>query len=213
LAWSAPDPLFALEANIIATGAALDQIAELVGCQGGQELSGLAAKAEDTGGLSVVPAFSGLGAPYWDRSALGVIVGLRRETSPAQLARAAFDAVAQQVCDAVEAVDAAGAPVKEIRADGGPSRNPALMQWQADLLGKPVAVGSEAEVSALGAARLAWTTLGVELPPVAPNVTYFPALDPDRRQSERDRWADAVCRSRGLAAKRRIRPETTEATP
>ncbi|PSL00348.1 glycerol kinase [Haloactinopolyspora alba] len=201
LAWQIDDPAFALEGNILATGAALASTARLLGVADGPALAALAATVSDAGGLIMVPAFAGLAAPHWDRDAQGLLVGLAGDTEPAQVARAAIDAVAHQVCDVVDVIDDENAPLVELRADGGGSRSDVLMQAQADLLGRPVAVSAAAELSALGVVELA---LNVERgergagPGGAVARVYEPQIDVDRRAVARARWRDAIRRSRGL---------------
>lgn len=208
LAWQTDSPRYAREGNILASGAAMDAVAGLLGVRGGPELDALAAGAPDSGGLSLVPAFSGLAAPYWDRNAVGLVVGLVRETSPAHLARAAVEAVAHQVCDVVEAIEEGTGPIAELRADGGASRSSLLMQTQADLLGRPVRVSSVAELSALGAVRLAQDADGAGEPVEADAQTaavYEPRTDDDARLAARHRWREAVGRSLSRGGDRRRR--------
>lgn len=201
LAWVAGGaPTYAREGNVLASGAALDWAAGLLGIGGGAALSELAAQVPDSGGVDLVPAFAGLGAPTWDRSATGLITGVTGGTTRAHLARAALEAVAHQVADVVEAVESDGrAHVDVLHADGGATASDLLMQLQADLLDRPVLVADAPEASALGAAALAARTLG--LPPVAsaPGRLVEPTSDPERRGAARARWHQAVLRSRGLA--------------
>ena len=111
--------------------------------------------------MCLVPAFTGLGAPYWDRSASGILTGLTAGTTPAHVARAALEAVAHQVVDVVEAVESDGeVRIDLLKVDGGATASRLLMQLQADLLGRPVHVADVPEASALGAALLAARTLG-----------------------------------------------------
>lgn len=220
LAWLADNAQYAREGNIVATGSGLDALAGLLGFE---DVGALIREAEQADGphLSYVPAFSGLGAPHWDRAAVGLLVGLGREANRAQVARAGLDAIAQQICDVVEAMESAGDVVGELWADGGSSASPFLMQLQADLLGKPIKLAAQAEASALGAAWLAWQTLGepvwndphkvssfrcgtlrgpqgnpTQSSEQASRVIYQPQRDQRWRQNERARWADAISRSR-----------------
>jgi glycerol kinase len=156
--------------------------------------------------VALVPAFTGLGAPYWDRHASGIVVGVTRGSSRAQLARAAVESVALQVCDVVEAMEqASGQTLGVLRADGGGSAGAPLMQCQADLLGRPVLAGTTAEMSALGASHMAGTAVGLwdgekALAALArPTRDYRPQSDDESRERQRRAWADAVARSRGLA--------------
>ena len=107
-----------------------------------------------------MPAFAGLGAPHWDRQARAALTGMSNSTTRAHIARAAVDAVAQQICDIAETIPATDGTPRRLRADGGATVSDLLMQTQADLLGHPVEVADVPEISALGAAELAWTTLG-----------------------------------------------------
>src|SRR5262249_12504440 len=124
--------------------------------QPGAETASLAAGVPDTGGVYFVPAFVGLGAPHWNPTARGAITGLTRATTAAHLARAALEAIAYQTRELVEAMEAdAGAPLAELRVDGGAAANDFLMQFQADVLGQPVVRPANVEPTALGAAFLA----------------------------------------------------------
>ena len=211
LVWLGETPFYAREGNVIATGAAVDAMAHLLRFESVGTMLALVEVAPAssggtvgaTTGLSIVPAFSGLGAPYWDRAAQPVIVGWGRDTSAADLAAAALDAVAQQVCDVVDAMRDAGDALDALHADGGASVNPALMQLQADLAGLPVLVAGVTEASALGVARLAWETLDGGTP--APwddgghTRIYEPRRDAAWRAAQRARWHAAVAVSRGRA--------------
>ncbi|HZF73964.1 MAG TPA: FGGY-family carbohydrate kinase, partial [Gemmatimonadaceae bacterium] len=125
------------------------------------EVEALAASVSDTGGVYIVPAFAGLGAPHWDQYARGTIVGLTRGSTKAHLSRAALEAIVLQVRDVLTAMEAdAGIKLKELRVDGGASANDLLMQLQADLLSVPVVRPKVAETTALGAAYLAGLAVG-----------------------------------------------------
>ncbi len=122
----------------------------------------LARRVPDTGGVYFVPAFTGLGAPYWDPQARGALVGLTRGTTAAHLARATLEAIAFQSADVLNAMQTdSGGALSELRVDGGGSRNALLMQFQADLLGAPVVCARHAESTALGAASLAAVGVGL----------------------------------------------------
>jgi glycerol kinase len=202
LAWLvAGVPTYAREGNIVASGSALDWMARALGVpagtSGGAFLTTLAAQVPDAGGVSFVPAFSGLGAPYWDREATGLLAGVTGGTTQAHLARAALEAVAHQVADVVEAIESDGqARVATLHADGGATASGLLMQLQADLLGRPVHVADVPEASALGAALLAARTLGLAVAPATVGVAVEPGDDP-RTSDRRGAWARAVARSRG----------------
>ena len=129
-------------------------------------MQGLAESVPDSGGVIVVPAFAGLGAPYWDAEARGAIVGLTRGSTVAHIARAALESIAFQSAALLQAMDrdarsAGGAPLAELRVDGGASVNDLLMQFQADLLGIPVVRPQVTETTALGAAYLAGLAVGI----------------------------------------------------
>lgn len=205
LAWLADAPVYAREGNIVASGAALDWAAQLLTDGDVGALGPLAATVPDAGGLAFVPAFSGLGAPWYDRSATGIVAGITGASSRAHLARAAFDAVAHQVGDVVAALTVDGkAPLDVLHADGGPTASVLLMQRQADVLGRPVQVSPVAESSALGAALMAAIALGHHDAPAAwaraaaPGGVVDPRLLPGDRTRERSAWRAAVARSRGL---------------
>ncbi|WP_426592115.1 FGGY family carbohydrate kinase [Cellulomonas sp. McL0617] len=205
VAWLTADgPTYAREGNILSSGSALDWMATIIGTDpdrpGGAVVSGLADQVPDAGGVSLVPAFAGLGAPYWDRAATAVLTGMTAGTTRAHLARAALESVAHQVVDVVDAV-ATDAEIIEIVADGGATASATLMQIQADLLGRPVRTADVAEASAVGVALLAGTTLQ-GLPesrasaPSAGGRTVVPAIDDVQRRARRTAWRDAVARSR-----------------
>jgi glycerol kinase len=188
-------PTYAREGNIVSSGSALAWTAALLGLPGSAELVTLAASVPDRGGVTLVPAFSGLAAPHWNRRMQASLSGLTGGSGPAQVARAAVDAVAQQVCDVVEVVDGDGTPLTVLRADGGATAAPLLMQTQADLLGRPVEVAEVAEVSAVGAAALAWSVLGTAPTWVAdrgPGRTYEPRVSEDERAARRAAWRQEV---------------------
>jgi glycerol kinase len=110
----------------------------------------------DTGGVYIVPAFTGLGAPYWDSGARGIITGLTRATGKAHIVRAALESIAFQSRELIDAMEAdSGEPIRELRVDGGAAVNDFLMQFQADILGRPVVRPIDVETTALGAAYLA----------------------------------------------------------
>lgn len=125
------------------------------------EISSLAASADSSGGISLVPALAGLGSPHWDAGARGAILGITRATTTAHIARAALEAVAFRVREIVEAMESAGTIISELRADGGMTASNALMQIQANALQRPIVRPSIQETTALGAARLAMETAGL----------------------------------------------------
>jgi glycerol kinase len=204
VAWALPEgTTFALEGNITVTGGAVDWVGGLLGMReraaGAATLAGTVA---DTGGVYLVPALAGLGAPFWDADARGLICGATRGTTAAHLARAAIEAIAFQVRDVFDAMREDGAAATTLLADGGASGNDALMQFQADVLGHPVIRNDSADLSAQGAAWLAGLAVGVwpslaALEALPRTVTRF-----DPRMHERERaaryagWLDAVRRAR-----------------
>jgi glycerol kinase len=154
---------YALEGSVFSAGAVVQWLRDGLGLIGSsREIEALAASVPDAGGVVLVPAFAGLGAPYWDPYARGTIVGLTRGTTAGHLARAALESIAFQSRDVLEAMrrDAA-MPLEELRVDGGASVNDLLMQFQADVLGVPVVRPRVTETTALGAAYLAGLAVGV----------------------------------------------------
>jgi glycerol kinase len=129
--------------------------------QSSSEVEALASQVPDTGGVYLVPAFAGLGAPHWDQYARGLIIGLTRGSSRAHIARAALEGIAYQVADVLHAMESdAKIRLKELRVDGGACANNLLMQFQADLLNVPVVRPKVSETTALGAAYLAGLAVG-----------------------------------------------------
>ena len=209
VAWTLADgsTTYALEGAIFVTGAAVQWLRDGLGViESAAEIGPLAASVPDTGGACVVPAFTGLGSPWWDPHARGTIVGITRGTTSAHIARAVVEAMAFQTRDAVDAmVAASGTPVTDLRVDGGASVMDLLLQLQADQLGVIVRRPVDQETTALGAAFLAglaegvWPslsaiterwTLDVEVPPVA---------DRTAADAAHQTWLRAVERSRGWA--------------
>lgn len=164
IAWSRPGQVtYALEGNIYATGATIGWLGELMGwADPAARVTELAAATPDSAGVFLVPAFVGLGAPWWDAQARGMIYGLTLGSGAGQLARAALESIAFQIYDIFAAVqEEAGIPLTTLHADGGASTNSLLMQFQADLVQCPVLCSASPEVSALGAAFLAGLGVGV----------------------------------------------------
>ena len=168
LAWhDGSTPTFALEGNIVHTGAAVQWAAKLLASDapGAESLDALteqAAALPDNGGVYFVPALSGLGAPHWQAHARGVICGLTEASSRAHIVRASLESIGYQIRDVFEAMEHdIGEPLREIWVDGGATRNRWLMQFLADLLSRPVIRSLSPEVSALGAAHLAGKALGL----------------------------------------------------
>jgi glycerol kinase len=185
-------PTYAREGNILSSGAALAWAARLLGGSVA-DLLDRAATVSDAGQVTLIPAFTGLGAPHWDREVRGALTGLDDGTDPARLARAAVEAVAHQVCDVIEVIDA-DSPVRlsSLRADGGMTASDLVMQTQADLLGRPVEVADVPEVSALGVADLARRRHGAAPTSRATRRVFEPVLDEDVRADRRRRWREQV---------------------
>ena len=166
-AQTSAQPQYALEGSVFIGGAVVQWLRDgLRAIPASADVQALAESVADAGGVVVVPAFTGLGAPYWQPDARGAIVGLTRGTTMAHIARAALESIAFQSAALLQAMDrdarsAGGAPLAELRVDGGASVNDLLMQFQADLLGIPVARPRVTETTALGAAYLAGLAVGL----------------------------------------------------
>ena len=199
LAWVRGDtPTYALEGNILSSGATLTWAADLLA---GGRVADLIAEAEsvdDNAGVTLVPAFSGLGAPHWDRAAQALISGLTTTTRRGHVALAAVESIAHQICDIVDVIEQVTGPLKAFRADGGATASELVVQTQADLLGHDVEVSVVAELSALGSAKLAWESLGEGSRWPAENRARVVTsrLDPETRIRRRRRWATEVARAR-----------------
>jgi glycerol kinase len=194
IAWSQGGKVVhALEGNISVSGQAAAFMAQLLGLDDAAALSALAESVDDSNGATFVPALVGLGAPYWRSDARGTITGLSLGTVPAHLARAALEAIAFQVADGFAAMEQdMGATMAELRADGGASRNGFLMQFQADILDRTVATAAAPEVSALGAAALAFAGLGIAMGPVAAAQWHVSTMSDSDRAAHRLRWHTAI---------------------
>jgi glycerol kinase len=157
-----PAPEYALEGSVFIGGAVVQWLRDgLRAIDSSAAVQALAESVPDAGGVYFVPAFTGLGAPYWDAQARGAIVGLTRGSTLAHIARAALESIAFQSAALLQAMGKDAAPVAELRVDGGASVNDLLMQFQADLLGIPVVRPAVTETTALGAAYLAGLASGV----------------------------------------------------
>jgi len=191
VAWSLPDSIsYALDGGIYVAGAAVQWLRDGLGIiQSAQETYELAMSVPDSNGVYFVPALTGLGSPWWDADARGLVTGITRGTTRAHLARAALEAIAHQVADVVDALPTRPAV---LRADGGATANGFLMQHQADLLGIPVEVAAELETTALGAAALAARGRAR----VSVGATHEPRLSRDEVVARRQAWNDAVNRTR-----------------
>jgi glycerol kinase len=198
---------YALEGSVFVTGAAVQWLRDGLGLVArASDTEAAARSVPDTGGVYFVPAFVGLGAPYWDERARGTIVGLTRGTRREHLIRATLEAIAFQTRDVVECVRAdSGLALEALRVDGGASTNDFLMQFQADVLGAPVRRPALLEATAMGAAALAGLAVGFfhrpsDVERFAGRITEFePRLDAARREELYAGWKRAVERSRGWA--------------
>ncbi|MCS0498952.1 glycerol kinase GlpK [Protaetiibacter mangrovi] len=196
-------PRFALEGSVAVAGSLIQWLRDNLGIiRDAAEVEALAESVDDNGDVYVVPAFAGLFAPYWRPDARGAIVGLTRFATKAHLARASLEAVAYQTLDVVRAADAEhGAPIRELRVDGGMVGNELLMQFQADVLGIPVVRPVIAETTALGAAYAAGLAVGIwadtdELRTLwAEDRRWEPAIDEATREHGVARWHRAVERT------------------
>ena len=197
-------PEFAMEGSVFVGGAVVQWLRDgLHAISGSHEVQALAQSVPDSGGVIVVPAFTGLGAPYWKPDARGTITGLTRGSTVAHIARAALESIAYQSAALLKAmsrdvVEAGGAAVAELRVDGGACVNDLLMQFQADLLGIPVVRPAVTETTALGAAYLAGLATGVyqstdELASLwRVERRFLPTLETQRARELMERWEHAV---------------------
>lgn len=199
---------YALEGSIFITGAAVQWLRDGLGIiQSSSEMQELAETVPDSGGVFFVPAFAGLGAPYWDPYARGAIVGLTRGTTRAHLARATLEAMAFQSAEVIEAMQKdSGVKLAELRVDGGAAVNDLAMQFQADVLGVDVVRPAVIETTALGAAYLAGLQVGYwkGLDDVAghwrEDRRFRPAMDPAKRKELVVGWSRAIERAKGWEA-------------
>ncbi|MGZ9030784.1 MAG: glycerol kinase GlpK [Burkholderiaceae bacterium] len=201
-------PAYMLEGSVFVAGAVVQWLRDGLSLfTRSDDVEALARQVPDAGGVLLVPAFVGLGAPHWDPDARGTIVGLTRGTSKAHVARAALESIAFQSYDVLEAMQAdAEQPVTELRVDGGAARNDLLMQFQADVMGVPVVRPVVTETTALGAAYLAGLATGFwagtdEIAALWRAERRFePSMSVDRRDAMVDQWRRAVERSRRWAS-------------
>jgi glycerol kinase len=204
IAWKIGDTVhYALEGSIFVAGSVVQWLRDGLGIiRSSAEIEGLARSVADNGGVYFVPALTGLGAPYWDQYAKGTITGITRGTTAAHIARAALEGIAFQTMDIVSAMGKdAGVPLKELKVDGGASRNNLLMQFQADIIGAQVIRPKVTETTALGAAYLAGIAVG-----------FWAGIDEVKQQWKAERifvpsasesdvaaakagWADAISRT------------------
>ena len=205
VAWNVDRKLtYALEGSVFVGGAVVQWLRDGLGIiKSAAEVEKLAGTVPDSGGVYLVPAFAGLGAPHWDQYARGTITGLTRGTTAAHLARAALEGIAFQVADVIDVMqEDSSTPIRELRVDGGAAANDLLMQFQADLLGVPVVRPKVLETTALGAAYLAGLAVGVwsgteELQSHRQvERTFEPKMPRDEAMHRRKRWSQALGRAR-----------------
>ena len=204
IAWKIGDKInYALEGSIYVGGSVVQWLRDGLCCiKSSSEIEGLAASVPDSGGVFFVPALTGLAAPYWDQHARGTIIGITRGTTTAHIARAALDGIAFQTYDIAHAMAKdMGAPLTELKVDGGASRNNLLMQYQANLLGIKVVRPKITETTALGAAYLAGLAVGFwkDLDEIKQQWqverTFDPVPDNKEIAAAKQGWADAVRRT------------------
>ena len=204
IAWKIGDKInYALEGSIYVGGSVVQWLRDGLCCiKSSSEIEELAASVPDSGGVFFVPALTGLAAPYWDQHARGTIIGITRGTTTAHIARAALDGIAFQTYDIARAMAKdMGAPLTELKVDGGASRNNLLMQYQANLLGIKVVRPKITETTALGAAYLAGLAVGFwkDLDEIKQQWqverTFEPVPDNEEIAAAKQGWADAVRRT------------------
>lgn len=196
---------YALEGSIFIAGAVVQWLRDGLGLiKSSEDVEKLALTVKDNGGVYLVPAFAGLGAPHWDQRARGTIVGLTRGTQAGHIARAALEGIALQVNDVIKAMEAdSGIKIKELRVDGGATVNDTLMQFQADVLGIPLIRPITLETTALGAAYLAGLAVGFwkDIDDIRDqwqtDKEFIPQMDPEKVQMIREKWDKAISRSKG----------------
>lgn len=204
IAWKIGDTVnYALEGSIFVAGSVVQWLRDGLGIiNSSSEVEALAASVPDNGGVYFVPALTGLGAPYWDQYAKGCISGLTRGTTAAHIARAALEGIAFQTMDIVEAMKRdAGVDLKELKVDGGASRNNLLMQFQANVLSTNVIRPKVTETTALGAAYLAglavgyWESIEAVKQQWQEDVLFSPTISADEAAALREGWKEAVGRT------------------
>lgn len=203
IAWKIGDTVnYALEGSIFVGGSVVQWLRDNLHCiSSSSEVEKLAASVPDTGGVYFVPALTGLGAPYWDPDARGLITGISRGTTVAHIARAALDGIAYQTYDIVKAMERdASMPIRKLKVDGGASRNDLLMQFQSDILSTDVLRPKVTETTALGAAYLAGLAVGYwpDIPTLQRqwqlDARFTPTADTQLMRTKVDGWHDAVRR-------------------
>jgi glycerol kinase len=203
LAWSMGGKInYVLEGNINYTGAVISWLQnDLKLIESAKETEDLAKSAHPQDKTYLVPAFSGLGAPYWDSKATAIICGMTRTTGKAEVVKAALDCIAYQITDIIRVMsEASGVNIEELRVDGGPTRNGYLMQFQSDLLGIPVRIPDSEELSGIGAAYAAGLSVGIYDQSIFGRTkrdTYLSRMEETDRESRYDGWKEAVQMVRG----------------
>ncbi|CCX37821.1 glycerol kinase [Clostridium sp. CAG:1013] len=198
LAWGMEGKVsYVLEGNINYTGAVTKWVVEDLGLLSSSKEAGpVAQQADPSDTTYLIPAFTGLGAPYWDSGAKGVICGMSRTTGRAEIVKAAEECIAYQITDVIQAMgQEAGVEIDQLRVDGGPTKDRYLMQFQSDILGIPVAVPEREELSAMGAAFCAGIAAGVYSKEVFQGVrrqNYTPQMEEETRQAKYAGWKQAV---------------------
>lgn len=198
LAWGMKGKVdYVLEGNINYTGSVIKWVADSLGLlQSSKESGQVAATANPEDGTYLVPAFTGLGAPYWKSDARAIICGMGRGTGRAEIVKAAEESIAYQIADVVDGMrGGSGIGISALRADGGPTRDKYLMQFQSDILDIPVAVPEREELSGIGAAYCAGIAAGVypeDIYARTRRTTYLPAKDDNWREKRLSGWKDAV---------------------
>ncbi|WP_300258362.1 glycerol kinase GlpK [uncultured Alistipes sp.] len=204
VAWKIGDRVnYALEGSIFVGGSVVQWLRDGLGViNSSSEVEALASQVPDTNGVYFVPALTGLGAPWWDQYARGTIIGISRGTTTAHIARAALEGIAYQTMDITAAMSRdAGIPLKELKVDGGASRNNLLMQFQADILGTRVIRPQVVETTALGAAYLAglavgyWSSIDEIRKQWQIDRAFEPSWDEERIRTAKSGWEDAVKRT------------------
>jgi glycerol kinase len=206
IAWKLDGKMtYALEGSVFIAGAVVQWLRDGLGIiRASAEVEPLAATVKDNGGVYLVPAFAGLGAPHWDPFARGTITGITRGTTAGHIARAALECIAYQTADVLEAMQADSAmPVKELRVDGGATSDDLLMQFQSDILGIPLVRPKVREITALGAAYLAglatgyWNSTGELQKQWQRDREFHPSLDAAQVAELKRNWHKAVGRAKG----------------
>jgi glycerol kinase len=208
VAWKIGDAVeYALEGSVFIGGAVVQWLRDgLHVIHDSNEVEALANSVSDNGGVYMVPAFVGLGAPHWDQYARGAIFGITRATTSGHLARAALESIAFQVADVLDAMQLdAGTPLPELHVDGGAAVNETLLRFQADILGIPVVRPAVMETTALGAAYMAgiatgfWRDAGEIASMPLEEKRYEPRMSRAQTDALRGRWKEALSRSKRWA--------------